>query len=1515
MGSLSMFLNLPMPVKAAIFVVTGGGIMGLMFLLSSMGLFGNALSYLLLVAMAVAAIVFGIYKFLSKKMSKRKAKPFEQKMAESTSATPTGVSDPNSRAKLDDLRKRFEEGISVFKEHGKDLYTMPWYVIVGEPGSGKTEAMRHSNVGFPPGLQDQLQGVGGTVNMHWWFTNQAVMIDTAGRLMFDDIEPGNVNEWGEFLKMLRTARPNCPLNGMLLVIPADSLIKDSANDLERKGGKIAQQLDNIQRALGVRFPVYIVISKADRINGFREFFEELTDPVMQMQMMGWTNPNDLDTPFDPSMVEQHLKSVRERLIRRRFTLLADPVNSDDPLGHRIDQVDALYAFPDSLVKLSPRLRRYLEMVFVAGEWSQKPLFLRGIYFTSSMREGDALDADLADVLGVQVDALREGKLWERDRSYFLKDVFMEKVFREKGLVTRESNVGKSRRRQSAILLGAGTLVAIGAGLWTYFAYTRLEKSIEEPRRAWEPISRWAKEDLDNPGNRKNNPALALVQPFSGKYLGAGTGTGPDDLTRLKVQQTAYDYAQRSAAGELKTDPIFWFAAATTGSAFKKMEDAQKVLFDQYVLHSFVDEARNRIGNPISKQFANNGEIDTAIGLKRGAQWWSPAAVRALASLLEIEGIGTDSTKALTVADYRRWMESFSMYPDLGVGSEVRRFRRADDDLSSGWSADFPSSDDLSFIADVLYKRFGESGEGFTKVIGVGSESSIEAITNGVESFMLSWQAGGGEETALLGLLKSFSEAGSAYRTAEAQVLQFPDFRTATTSTDFENARTKWIDLVETLRVREGALRDVLNTMVEADASKPGETTRLGDVLGSTATGPLARQAQLLATSEVNEVFGLLTRAISGGLKAEDKGSAGELAKLRAKLVDKQSEYVKQVESDVEVAISALEGTDGGVGLIADLARLDPGTQKPRFALRMEAVEKTVTKIQELQPETADVFGFASAVDELASNVKSTRRSLPQAESDSLLGQAGTACREALDVYEAYFRSQWVLATLDELAGSRLASLVELRSLDLAPEKKGQDFDLSAFPWLKVEDGTLDHSFDEVVAIDVLATIQRLGELVNGVGRQLDHTEAQDAWTSVESAMTSYRASFTQYWMVEVPRKYRPASSVGGQGAWAAAFEALTSMDESTVFKELQAVSERSYQAIGGLDGNGENSAMALYRAALVQDRAGFQVGGGGEGVGRANASRMRNFWRDLTGSFADAWRTFQGDLRKDDEEIKQRYFSACDSYDRTPARQYWSGVAAIMLTAMESSLGNEASSKRDALWSVGSKFPLARDGASVMSVDEYARAKDLIAWLGSSVSTGNTTRAVTVSGLPERVSRVLKSIQSGEALDRAQRDLLARLSPIISWIDGINNKGGLSIRLAVLAEEQAFVERYKFVRVMRGNTPVEISGRAGEREQGTYRTDRPLDNVLLTLEVPVNGSDVDFLFWDTQETYVAGEAPRARGRLVMPWHGLQAVWNGRFLDGEWLMPLSMESGSGTYSVRIGGLGAPPESWPAVADWK
>jgi len=460
----SSFANLPTPVKATVAIASGGSILTAIALI-----FPPRVCLVLFGGIAVVVLLLLVYWRLLKWLKKLKAAPMERGVIENTSATPQGIGEAAQVARLDDLRKKFEDGIEKFHAAGKSLYNFPWYMIVGEPGSGKTEAIRHCNVGFPPGLQDQFQGAGGTLNMNWWFTDHAVIIDTAGRLMFEEVETGGSSEWKEFLKLLKKNRPRCPINGVFLVIPSDSLITDTADEIAQKASKIARQFDVIQRTLDVRFPVFVVVTKSDLINGFRDFFEGLDDPQLQHQILGWSNPAPLDVPYDPEFVGQHLKTIQERLFRRRLGLIQDII-SEEPGIREKRAVDTLFAFPQSLTKLSPRMARYLEMIFSVGsKWSCKPLFFRGIYFTSSMREGSALDEDLAESLGVPVESLPEGRVWERDRAYFLRDLFMKKVFREKGLVTYATNATKQHtRRKAAILISAAASVILLL-LWTFYA--------------------------------------------------------------------------------------------------------------------------------------------------------------------------------------------------------------------------------------------------------------------------------------------------------------------------------------------------------------------------------------------------------------------------------------------------------------------------------------------------------------------------------------------------------------------------------------------------------------------------------------------------------------------------------------------------------------------------------------------------------------------------------------------------------------------------------------------------------------------------------------------------------------------------------------------------------------------------------------------------------------------------------------------------------------------------------------
>ncbi|MBN2133767.1 MAG: hypothetical protein JW741_29970 [Sedimentisphaerales bacterium] len=579
---ISAFTDLPTPVKAGAVVVSGGGLLaGLRYLLSP-GVF-----WVVLIGLSVLALVVVLYLRLLKWLKKRKAAPMERDLLQSSSVTPQGVSEPASVARLDDLRKKFAEGTRRFQQAGKSLYDFPWYMIVGEPGSGKTEAIRHCNVGFPPGLQDELQGTGGTINMNWWFTDHAVMLDTAGRLMFDEVDTGGSQEWKEFLSLMKKYRPRCPVNGLLLVIPADSLIRDSADQIEQKASKIARQLDMIQRTLDVRFPVFVAVTKSDLITGFRDFFDSLQDPKLQHQMLGWSNPAPLDEPYNSGFVDQQIAAVRGRLFRRRLALLNE-VLAEEPDAEKRRTADALYAFPQSLARLAPRMTRYLELIFSVGsKWSCKPLFFRGIYFTSSMREGSALDADLAESLGVPVESLPDGRVWERDRAYFLRDVFVKKIFPEKGLVTPATNAARLHKRRKAavyISLAASLLLLL---FFILYGARQFDKSIGHLRDYFPPLAALMAED---PLGTAEDLQTIKVRGSGCIYLGRSFMKDIEDTTRANVSARL-----AQAVSEFNEKGVPWIFAPAAKFRRRiteaKLNEAQAVIYETAVLEPFVKATR------------------------------------------------------------------------------------------------------------------------------------------------------------------------------------------------------------------------------------------------------------------------------------------------------------------------------------------------------------------------------------------------------------------------------------------------------------------------------------------------------------------------------------------------------------------------------------------------------------------------------------------------------------------------------------------------------------------------------------------------------------------------------------------------------------------------------------------------------------------------------------------------------------------------------------------------------------
>ncbi len=158
-------------------------------------------------------------------------------------------------------------------------------MIIGPPGVGKTTALRSSGLPFPHAKGGRVRGVGGTRNCDWWLTNDAVILDTAGRwaTQEDDRE-----EWLAFLDLLRKTRPRKPVNGILVAVSVTDLQGD-ADEIAALAKSLRERIDEVMGRLDMVLPVYLLFTKCDLVPGFVEMFGDLRDKE-RGQIWGFTLP-------------------------------------------------------------------------------------------------------------------------------------------------------------------------------------------------------------------------------------------------------------------------------------------------------------------------------------------------------------------------------------------------------------------------------------------------------------------------------------------------------------------------------------------------------------------------------------------------------------------------------------------------------------------------------------------------------------------------------------------------------------------------------------------------------------------------------------------------------------------------------------------------------------------------------------------------------------------------------------------------------------------------------------------------------------------------------------------------------------------------------------------------------------------------------------------------------------------------------------------------------------------------
>ncbi|MBA0429362.1 MULTISPECIES: type VI secretion system membrane subunit TssM [Stenotrophomonas] len=363
------------------------------------------------------------------------------------------------------LERRFEEALALLRRRrGGGIGQLPWYLLIGPPGSGKTTLLQNSGLQFPLAARlgnDAVRGVGGTRQCDWWFTDQAVFLDTAGRYTTQDSDRTvDAAGWRDFLQLLRRHRRARPLNGVVVSMSLSDLLQLDAGEREQHARAIRQRLDELAEQLQLQVPVYLVLTKCDLLAGFGEFFDDL-GADQRSQVWGTTFP--LQKTLDGSAARSFADAYA-RLLDRLNARVLQRLHDERERGRRA----ALLAFPPQFAALGESARQFIESAFAGHAYAPAPL-LRGVYFTSGTQEGTPIDRMLGAVArSFGLDAARAPAPSAAPRTFFVERLLREVVLPEHGLAGFQPQAQRRRRRwhwaaQAAVLVvSAGGLAAMAA---------------------------------------------------------------------------------------------------------------------------------------------------------------------------------------------------------------------------------------------------------------------------------------------------------------------------------------------------------------------------------------------------------------------------------------------------------------------------------------------------------------------------------------------------------------------------------------------------------------------------------------------------------------------------------------------------------------------------------------------------------------------------------------------------------------------------------------------------------------------------------------------------------------------------------------------------------------------------------------------------------------------------------------------------------------------------------------------
>ncbi|MHC6802047.1 type VI secretion system protein, partial [Vibrio antiquarius] len=335
----------------------------------------------------------------------------------------------------------------------------PIYLMLGNKGSGRRQFLFNSSAIKP---MDRTRTAKNDF-FEWYESDSAVYIKPDQRLVFQEISSSDASLWNTFIEEVIRHRPRKPFSGCLFFIDFEFMIVSEPEQKEYTITSLLGRLSTINSKTSSALPVYLIMSKLDKLDGFKEYmhFSSLK-----------TRVEFLSIPLKEAkgvFSEYYRDSYRNLVKVLESNALDASANSTD-----IDEKQAILAFPKQFELCQSEVSYVLERLCDVNNGVYS-LDIREIFFSSSLQGGrkyNLLAKSCSNYFNLPIIASEHTQLTETP--YFSRFLIDSQILPESDFAGENKTYLRLIQRQSRLAILGSIILLAGGG---YFFATTLDSNL------------------------------------------------------------------------------------------------------------------------------------------------------------------------------------------------------------------------------------------------------------------------------------------------------------------------------------------------------------------------------------------------------------------------------------------------------------------------------------------------------------------------------------------------------------------------------------------------------------------------------------------------------------------------------------------------------------------------------------------------------------------------------------------------------------------------------------------------------------------------------------------------------------------------------------------------------------------------------------------------------------------------------------------------------------------------------